>query len=428
MIDHRHLLDRDVFSFTMAGTGYSTGQWLGEVVYAALYRAGDWLAISVLRAALVAVATFFISRVVLRYQSNPLWAIAPLIAAVLVSKIIWGDRPQLFSLALFPIFLFVALSARLDGHARRAFVLVPLALLWANLHGAFIVGIAVLGVVSVESWLSGASDRRILTLVFVVSAAATLVNPSGIGAYAAAAGYASSASVVVEERPLDVTTGAGTVFAALLLIALGLAMLVGRDIVADRLRAPLLWAGLAVPFAALGMLHQRQLPFASMVIAPIVAALASAVFARRVSPAPNVPRVTASLVVVGSVVAAAAFILIAGSRSPDLAAYPMAAVPLLRDRTGNLFNEYDWGGYLIFALPEHPTYVDGRGAALYPPSLIAEFQNAVALRPGYREALDRRGVRFVLVRPDRALAVALRDANWLLLGEEPGRWVLLQRP
>jgi len=176
------------------------------------------------------------------------------------------------------------------------------------------------------------------------------------------------------------------------------------------------------------MLHQRQLPFASMVIAPIVAALAPAVFARRVSPAPNVPRVTASLVVVGSVVAAAAFILIAGSRSPDLAAYPMAAVPLLRDRTGNLFNEYDWGGYLIFALPEHPTYVDGRGAALYPPSLIAEFQNAVALRPGYREALDRRGVRFVLVRPDRALAVALRDANWLLLGEEPGRWVLLQRP
>ena len=84
--------------------------------------------------------------------------------------------------------------------------------------------------------------------------------------------------------------------------------------------------------------------------------------------------------------------------------------------------------YLIFALPEHPTYVDGRGAALYPPSLIAEFQNAVALRPGYREALDRRGVRFVLVRPDRALAVALRDANWVLLGEEPGRWVLLQRP
>src|SRR5439155_929564 len=37
MIDHRQLLDRDVFSFTMAGTGYSTGQWLGEVVYAALY-------------------------------------------------------------------------------------------------------------------------------------------------------------------------------------------------------------------------------------------------------------------------------------------------------------------------------------------------------------------------------------------------------
>lgn len=427
MLDHRQLLDRDVFSFTMDGSAYSVGQWLGEVVYALLYRAGGWLAISGLRAALVGVAAFFVSRIVLRYQPSPLWAIVPLIGTLLVSKLVWGDRPQLFSLALFPVFLYVALDARFDGHPRRALALVPLSLLWANLHGAFSGGIALLGLVALESWISRASERHVLALAFAASAAAALVNPAGFGAYGAAAGYASSTSLVAEERPLDVATGAGAVFAALLLGTLGVALITPRGSLHERLGSPLLWAMLAVPFAALGMLHQRQLPFAAMILAPILAALLPTVFHRRVAVAPLVPRVPAVLIVASCVLVASAVTLVAGSRAPDLSMYPAGAVELLRARPGNLFDEYDWGGYLIFALPEHPTYIDGRGAALYPPSLITEFQNTVGLRPGYRETLDRRDIRLVLVRPDRALATALRNERWVVLGEEPGKWVLLER-
>jgi hypothetical protein len=112
---------------------------------------------------------------------------------------------------------------------------------------------------------------------------------------------------------------------------------------------------------------------------------------------------------------------------PDLSAYPVGAVSLLRDRPGNLFHEYDWGGYLIFALPEHPTYIDGRGAALFPPSLVQEFQDTVAAGPGFRRVLSARDIRFVLVRPTRPLAAALQADGWRALGRDSA-WVLLERP
>ena len=272
-----------------------------------------------------------------------------------------------------------------------------------------------------------APARRQLTAVLLLSMVASQLTPSGLSAFSFAASYAGSASLVAEERPADVTSPAGLVFAALLLGALALALVVDRAALAARLRSPLLWIGLIAPFTVLGLAHQRLLPYAAIILAPVVAALLPAVLHRPATAAPLIRRSVAvvavlAMLLVGSLVAVAA-----APRAPDLAAYPAAAVPLLRDQPGNLLNEYDWGGYLIFAAPEHPTFVDGRGAALYPASVIGEFARAVGLRPGYRDVLDARGIELVLLRPDRPLAVALREDGWAVLGEGAGSWVLLRR-
>ncbi len=146
ILDHGRLLDRDVFSFTMTGTPYNVGQWLGEVALALAYRAAGWLGIDLLRAALVGLATLFASRAVLRLQPHPAWATAPLLAAILVSKSDWGDRPQLFTLALFPLFLDLLLAVRGGADVRRLALLPPLVLLWSNLHGAFVAGEALVAI------------------------------------------------------------------------------------------------------------------------------------------------------------------------------------------------------------------------------------------------------------------------------------------
>ena len=430
MLDHRELLTLDVFSFTRSGVGYRTGQWLGEVVLALVFRAGGWLGLELLRASLVGVAAFFASRATMRVQPHVGWAAIPVIATILVSRTIWADRPQLFTLALFPFVFDLLIAARLEGKGRRLALLPFLFLAWANLHGAFVAGLALVAVFVVEALLARPHELRgAMTLAFVGSALASFGNPDGPRALFAGLGYAStSGAYIVEEGPLDVIGGAGVVVAGLFLGSLAIAFVLGYEGIAARLSSPLLWAGLIVPFGLLGFAIQRQVTLACIVIAPFVAAGLPAVLGRRQVTALLVPRLGSCLFLTtcGIVLAVEAAAL--APRAPDLTGYPVGAVDVLARTQGNVLNEYDWGGFLIRMAPAHPVFVDGRGAALYVPDVLGDFDEAVRLRPGYRAVLDRWRVDLVLVRPARPLAVALRDGGWRVLGEEIDKWVLLRRP
>src|SRR5713226_2371014 len=148
-LDHGRILDRDLWSFTRADTPYNTGAWLGDVVMALVYRAGGWVGLDVLRALLVGVAAFFTARITLRVQPHAGWAAVPVLGVILVSRMVWGDRPQLFTLALFPVVLDLLFAARIEGRGERLFdgravrlLAIPLLfVVWANLHNAFVVGL-----------------------------------------------------------------------------------------------------------------------------------------------------------------------------------------------------------------------------------------------------------------------------------------------
>jgi len=264
----------------------------------------------------------------------------------------------------------------------------------------------------------------------VACAIATQLNPAGGGAVARAAAYgALLPGWIVEDRALDVLSGAGIVFAALLLAAIAAAMLRGREGIAARLGTPLLWPGLVTPFAVLALAIQRETPYACMILAPFVAAMVPDVIGRPRVVAPVVPRVIGLAIVVVFAALLALEAAVAAPREPDLGAYPVGAVPLLGSlpAQAHMLNEYDWGGYLIRYAKSHPTFIDGRGEALFVPDVLNDFQRAVALAPGYRDVLTKWDIALVLLRPDRPLTSALREDGWRVLGEDP-RWVLLARP
>lgn len=429
MLDHGRLLDRDIFSSTREGATYAVGQWLGQLVLALAYRAGGWAGIELLRAALVGIATLFLARAVLRLQPHPGWAVLPIVAAILVSRLAWGDRPQLFTVALFPVFLDVLLRARLGGGRRALLLLPPLALLWANLHGAFPLGLALVLAFATEAILTRHPMRRPFALVLVACAVATQVNPATAGALAWAASYASSPGRhVVEERPTDVLSPAGLLYALLLLVALGSALVLGREGIRARVGPPLLWAGLIVPFALLGLAIQRQLPYACVVLAPFVAAALPAALRRTPASAPVAPLRLAIPIVAALILSSVTLAAVAAPRAPDLSAYPVAALAPLGTTRGALLNEYDWGGYLIYAAPGRPVFIDGRGAALYVPGILEEWTRAIEVRPGYLDVLASREIGVVLLRPHRPLVAALRERSWRIVAEERDRWILLARP
>jgi hypothetical protein len=429
MLDHGQILDRDVWSFTANGMQYSVGEWLGQVVLALVYRGAGWVGIDVLRALLVGVAAFFTARVTMRVQPHVGWAAIPVVGTILVSRMVWGDRPQLFTLALFPVALDLLFAARLEGHLRRLWILPPLFLVWANLHNAFVLGLAAALIFAVETLLERDRARlRPFAVALGASVIASLLNPAGPGALGRATGFARAPSDwIVEERALDVLTGPGLVFAFLLLVALAAALVRGREGIVARLGAPLLWPGLIVPFALLALTIQRSTPYACMALAPFVAAMAPDVLMRPRVVAPDVPRAAAGLTLVALSAMLLVVLGLGAPREPDLSLYPTGALADLRRESGNLLNEFDWGGYLIRYAPEHPVFVDGRVNSLYPRAIVADLQNAVGLAPGYRDVLKRWDIGLVLLRPDRPLAAALREDGWKLLGSD-ATWVLLSRP
>ena len=429
MLDHGRLLDRDVFSFTREGTPYTAGQWLGQVVLALAFRAGEWPGLALMRAALVGVATLFLAKAVLRAQEHPVWAAPPIVAAILVSRLAWGDRPQLFTVALFPVFLYVLLRARDGGGHRALYALPVLMLVWSNLHGAFVLGLALLLAFAAESQLAQHPLRRKFGIALLASALASVLNPSGLIAVTWAGSYAASAGQrVLEERPTDVLSPAGLIFVLLLCAALGSALTLGLPGVRARVGPPLLWSGLIVPFALLGLAIQRQLPYACDVLAVFAAAAVPAALGRRPAVAPVVRGPPLALPAAAVLVTLVLVVGVTGvAQRPDLATYPTASLAELRARPGNLLHEYDWGGYLIRFAPEHPTFIDGR---LFPfvPDVLVDWTKAVGVGPGYAEILERHDIRLVLLRPHRPLVAALRDRGWQVVQQETERWVLLVRP
>jgi hypothetical protein len=417
MLDHGQLLRTDVFSSTVSGQPYSVGEWLGQIVLYVAYLAGGWTGLVILRGLLVGVCAFFLTRVALRGGAPVIVAVPVSCAALLLSEIVWTDRPHLFTLALFPLLLDLLLVARAE-RIRLLLAVPPLILLWTNLHGGYAVGLALVGIFTLEALLTRRSFAA-FAITAMTAFAASLVDPGSLGLGAAAAHATAPPRFIVEESSPDVTRPAGFVFAAFIIGTLALAMRGGGTWLDLLLLAPLLWLGLSA---------QRHMPYFAFAAVPFISMAlprAWAPFEAWLSRRRPYPR--AAVVGLGAGVAAMALAGLAFVPSaPDERVYPTAALAAVRSSSGVVLNEYDWGGYLIWRAPERPVFVDGR---LFPflPDVFADWREAVELGPRWKAVLDRYEVAQVLLRPDRALVSALREQGWRVVTED-AHAVLLERP
>lgn len=134
----------DPFSHTMPGREWVAHEWLSEVLIYGVYRAAGLTGLILFFAALTS-AAYWITY--LRSDGRPYAAGGAMLLGAFASSSVWGVRPQMFTLLLASIFL-----ALLDKHARSSSLartrslwwLVPLMLLWVNLHGGFALGLALI--------------------------------------------------------------------------------------------------------------------------------------------------------------------------------------------------------------------------------------------------------------------------------------------
>jgi hypothetical protein len=154
MLQHRTVLDHDPFSIDPP-PHWHNGHWLFQVIVAAIHAVGGWAPLTVLKAALAAAAMLGFA-LALRRRAPAGWLI---LCGLLMLDVMQGRirvRPEAFSLAFLTFTIVLADGVRLGGSPRRLWWLAPILLLWANIQGLFMLGVAVVG----STLLGALVDRR----------------------------------------------------------------------------------------------------------------------------------------------------------------------------------------------------------------------------------------------------------------------------
>jgi hypothetical protein len=95
-------------------------------------------------------------------------------------------------------------------------------------------------------------------------------------------------------------------------------------------------------------------------------------------------------------------------------AYPLGAVAYIHEHhlPGPIFNNFDWGGFLIYALPEYPVTIDGRTNVHGQDELVPSM-DTWNLMPGWKTNPLLKRANLVIGSPGFALTQGLEmDADF----------------
>jgi hypothetical protein len=419
IVQHRAVPHIDPFSYTRAGQPWTAQEWLFEASTYELFRLTGCGGFIITFATIVSAAFLLLY---LRCRTSPAIAAAVTVWGALATAVVWGVRPQILSLLLFSLWLL--LLERSEKNPKLLWWTLPLTLLWVNVHAGFILGQVFLALFivgeSMESYTSpGYFRHRLPWLMLALLGSLVLVplNPNGFSIlwYPFETLRSNAMQSHISEWASPNFHGVDNRAFLFLILATFTALAFSRRKV--RLRDLLL---LLVCTAA-SLSSVRMIPLFVFIAVPLIARTASEWFKPNESSATHAgtPSLLANASIIFLLAAFAGvhtFQLIQRQPQAEAAAFPVSAVAYLQQHppSGPIFNDYSWGGYLIFKLyPGTPVFIDGR-ADVYGDHLL-QFMNAYYLQKNWQQALLAQKVTTVIVPPDCPLASALREMpEWSL--------------
>jgi hypothetical protein len=421
MVEQGAILRADVLAWPTTGQPWVDQNWGAQVLLYAIWRAGGFGLLAVSNALCTVAAWVLVAAACRRRTASLRLVVAALLAGYLAAAPAFSARPQMFSVLLFAVEVYLLEVARTRPYVALA---IPLLMpLWANLHGAFAVGLGLLAVeVIAAAWRRDRQGVLRFLATGALGAIGLLANPWGPGVLTYAARLSSNRVVtgmVTEWAPASVRHPAG----AMLVAAIGIVAVVAarsraRAQVPDQLLRVVLLAGLALWTGRASVWFGLALPVA-------ICALARGRPRRPAEADRGVPFASGVVLVALAVALAVALppvsraIIPDGASRPELTAAPSAAAGWLaaNPQPGRMFNFQPWGSYLEFRLgPRIRPAVDSR-IELLPAERWREYLAIAAGRWDAERLLGRWGVDYVLTGERRTPSLtALLDAS--------GRWRL----
>jgi len=441
-----HVYRVDTFSSTRAGEDWINHSWLSQVIMALILRIASFPGLSIWVAIC---AVLSMGMVYIQMKGPALLRCAVLILAAVVASVVWSPRPQIMSLVLLALLSWLVHQYRNTKRWPYLAVSSSLFVLWANFHGGYVLGLIYLGAVIGGDLLERMLFREdpdglewkelgFIGAALILGFILVLINPFGIELWKIpfnTVGVETLQNLINEWASPDFHQAFQQPFLWMMLGLLGLLGLTGKAMRGYRL-VPV------VIFAWAALVARRNFgPFA-IISAPALAEQLSYVWLdwkeRARHRVPEFDRMVRSAeknkvdfnVFARNILNASLIFLLlfAGivksikvndpglveSTENDL--FPVGAVKWIteQDVPVALFNDYNWGGYLIYHLQEEPVFVDGR-TDLFGDEILDDYLAVIRVDEGWEMILKDYDLDTLLLRSDSNLSKAADLQGWKIV-------------
>jgi hypothetical protein len=436
MVEHGQLPAQDLFTYTVPSHVWTDHEYLTEILMWLTYSTLGLTALCV-AFGLLTWAGFWLIYLQVRRQPFVFVGVGLAIAAVAGSPI-WGPRAQMITFAFSCLELYW-LQGYLAGRSRAINFFPLLMVLWANLHGGWVIGFVWLGVALTAELLSWAWDQgnaahrmhvRRLAVIGLASAVAVAATPHFLSLYPypfQTQGSEAQQRLIVEWASPNFHDLFLRPFEAMVFIV----------IAGFALRRPTLYQFLLTSIALfLALQSVRNVALFVAATTPVMittygeswrAFAAARRWTYHVPPRRLFAVITAIVLIL---IALITTVRVANNVSPahqestDTGSYPVAAADWLaaHPEVGTrMYNQYGWGGYLanrFYPDQNRRVFIFGE-AALMGDQLLNEYQDVQTLRPDWKQVLDKYGVDYIVYNKDAALSnVLATQPEWTLVYQD----------
>ena len=436
--EHREIPLKDPFSFTTVGFEsvrerfIMSSYWLSQVIFSLFYSAAGMPGIVLLRFIVVGSLLFIMIR--RREGDSVIYTALLLLFLGLMLKSYPIERPQVISFVFFALLLYL-LSGRKEsdgsdhaenGYGRSLYISVPLLMLvWANMHGGYVAGAATIALYIACEGLKfahpslapmGKADYKILLVAGVLGLVSCLVNPNTYHVF--------SAEIVFQQDYLTFNNieyqSTARIFRrfhdySIIVYWLVLSLTVAGLLINIR-KIDITEAALLALLGYFSFTSVRYIAFFMIAALPPVG---------RIFSDNRLLKPFRAFILAASLAFALlltqdnlTFETLSSGRWIDKQKFPVEAADfiLANDLKGNMYNYFNWGGYLIWRLaPERKVFIDGRTlySHIYLQSDLIDNADKRSFdgRPAWKAAFDDYNIQYTITPVSLPLVKALSEDN-----------------
>ena len=419
----------DYYSAYDTGKPWIEYSWLFALLMYGLQAQFGLIAIAYFIVAMALAITAVVHRLIHR-SGLPLFAEVAFAGAALASmKSLMTPRPWLITILFFALEILIIEAVRRTRRDRLLWILPPLFAIWANFHIQFVYGLAVIFVLAFEAPLAAIIGKfawpidvplapRHIIPIAALCAAATLLTPYHFLLYRQIFDYIGGQTGIFQNiselHPMFFRTPGDWL---VLFLALSSAFALG-------------WRQKWAPYHALVLVMSAFWTFRSRrdVWALVIIALSIIGATARAYGSARGALITKRQMILGAAAVTAVLCLVAYARQISEKnfqavvgnSYPVQAVNYIKQRQlpGPLYNDYDWGGFLIWNLSAMPVVMDGR-VNLYGDARFERSLNTWQGGTGWETDPDLLKSNLVIAQKNRPLTALLRlNAQYKIVYED----------